>query len=443
MPRLRHQVDVLSPPHDVAAVVPAWDEAATIGGVVEGLLVAGACCVFVVDAASQDGTARAAHAAGATVVEEPVPGYGRACQAGARRALGAGHGWVAFLDGDGSCDPADLSSLVSAAGRFDADVVLGSRRRPGRGAIPWHAAAGNRLVTTLLRVRTGRRVSDLPPFKLVRADVLRALDLDDSGFGWTAQLVGRCLSHPALRVVEVPTAFAPRAGGASKVSGRLGASMRAGRAMLSQAWRSSRGRGLLVLMAKAPRAGHSKTRLAAGVGTAAALDFWTSCLEVAGERLRAAAAEAGLDVAAMTPSSSDATAVRRLTGLPTLVQSRPGLGPALLEVSGLRAPFTIAVSADVPRLPAAVLVEAARCLGEHPAVLGPSADGGYYLVGLRRGFDLRRRRTAFLDTALGEAGVLEHTLAALGGAHLLETWTDIDTRDDLADWPEVAVHGAR
>lgn len=309
--------------------------------------------------------------------------------------------------------------------------------------MPWHAAAGNRLVAAVLRARTGRAVSDLPAFKLVRADVLRALRLDDQGFGWTTQLVGRSLSHPALRVVEVPATFAPRAGGQSKVSGRLVPSLRAGRAMLEQAWRSSRRRGLLVLMAKAPRAGHSKTRLSEGIGTEAALAFWSSCLVAAGERLRFAATEADLDVTAMTPSPEDAETVRRLTGLPALVQNRRGLGHALLEVSGLPAPFTIAVSADVPDLPATVLVEAARRLREHPAVLGPSADGGYYLVGLRRGLDRRRRQRAFLGTALAGGGVLEHTLVALGGAHLLGTFTDVDTQEDLARLPEVAVHGTR
>lgn len=433
----------MSRPHDLAAVVPAWDEAATIGGVVRGLRAAGACCVFVVDAGSRDATAGTARAAGAIVVDESVPGYGRACGAGARHALAAGHRWVAFLDADGSCDPDDLIRLADAAGCADADVVLGARLRSSRGAMPWHAAAGNRLVAAVLRARTGRAVSDLPAFKLVRADVLRALRLDDQGFGWTTQLVGRSLSHPALRVVEVPATFAPRAGGQSKVSGRLVPSLRAGRAMLEQAWRSSRRRGLLVLMAKAPRAGHSKTRLSEGIGTEAALAFWSSCLVAAGERLRFAATEADLDVAAMTPSPEDAETVRRLTGLPALVQNRRGLGHALLEVSGLPAPFTIAVSADVPDLPAAVLVEAARRLREHPAVLGPSADGGYYLVGLRRGLDRRRRQRAFLGTALAGGGVLEHTLAALGGAHLLGTFTDVDTQEDLARLPEVAVHGTR
>ena len=48
-------------------------------------------------------------------------------------------------------------------------------------------------------------------------------------------------------------------------------------------------------------------------------------------------------------------------------------------------------------------------------MLGPGTDGGYYLVGLRRGFDRRRRRRAFLEAPMGTGSVLAHTLGALGG----------------------------
>src|SRR5258708_5240356 len=58
------------PGHRVAAVVPTWNEAASIGGVVRGLRQAGACCVFVVDAGSVDGTQESVLAAGGLLVEE-------------------------------------------------------------------------------------------------------------------------------------------------------------------------------------------------------------------------------------------------------------------------------------------------------------------------------------------------------------------------------------
>jgi glycosyltransferase A (GT-A) superfamily protein (DUF2064 family) len=413
--------------HRLAAVVPAWNEEAAIGGVVRGLLAAGACCVIVVDAGSADATQRAAREAGARVVEERRRGYGRACLTGAEAA--GGHELVAFLDGDGSCDPADLPRLAAAAEA--ADVVLGRRLAVAPGALPWHAALGNALVSAVLRRRTGRPVHDLPPAKVVRRDALEALRLDEQGYGWTVQLVGRSLAHPALRVVEVPAGFLSRVGGESKVSGRLGPSVRAARAMLDQAVAATRRRGALVLMAKAPRRGHSKTRLASELGAEAAVGFWTACLRDAADRLLAAGRAAGLDVMAMTPSAGDAARVRELTGLPCLVQGRPGLGEALLEVSSLPAPFTIAVSADVPTLPEDRVLAAVDALRSAPAVLGPGEDGGYYLVGLRSGVSLARRRRAFLDVRMGGGDVLAHTTAALRGPVRLAPWSDVDTAAEL------------
>ena len=424
-------MDVLSSVHRLAAVVPAWNEAGSIGPVVEGLLKAGACCVFVVDPGSDDNTRVAAKAAGAIVLDEPKRGYGRACLTGAAAAVASGHELVAFLDGDGSCDPSELPAMVAAAGRSGADLVLGHRQSAEKGALPWHAHLGNLLVASTLFFRTGRRINDLPPFKLLRADALAALRLDERGYGWTVQLVGRSLAHPALRVVESPSRFRARTAGGSKVSGRLGPSLRAALAMSRQAWTASRRRGLLVLMAKAPRTGHSKTRLEAALGTEASSTFWTACLGDAGENLRHIAALADLDVAAMAPTPDDAAIVRRLTGLPTLTQREPGLGSALLEVSEMVAPFTIAVSADVPTLPADLVIRAAADLRDTPAIVGPGRDGGYYLVGLRGGFDRRARRRAFLDAPMGTETVLAHTISALGGPVLLEPWSDVDTAEEL------------
>jgi glycosyltransferase A (GT-A) superfamily protein (DUF2064 family) len=414
--------------HRLAAVVPAWNEAAAIGEAVGGLRAAGACCVLVVDGGSGDGTHEEAQAAGAIVVPEPRRGYGRACLTGAE--IAEGHDLVAFMDGDGSCDPAELAVLERAV-LAGADLALGRREGVQAGALAWHARLGNRMVAAVLRARTGGSVHDLPPFKLVRGDTLGALGLDEEGYGWTVQLVGRALAHPALRVVEVPAGFRARSGGQSKVSGRLGPSLWAARAMLVQARSATRRRGLLVLMAKAPRAGHSKTRLEADIGPRLAAGFWAACLRDAGARLRRAAAHAGLDAAAMTPSVQDAAAVRQLTGLPAMVQRRPGLGRALLEVSDLPAPFTIAVSADAPTLPERLVHTAVGALATRAAVLGPGTDGGYYLVGLRRGFARSRRSRAYLEAPMGSEGVLDHTRAALGEPVLLPPWPDVDSAAEL------------
>jgi hypothetical protein len=157
-------------------------------------------------------------------------------------------------------------------------------------------------------------------------------------------------------------------------------------------------------------------------------------VEVGGDgSLATAPAATGVDALAMTPSPADAAAVRRLARLPSLVQARPGLGAALLQVSDLAAPFTIPVSADVPTLPVERLLQAVAALRAGRNVLGPGPDGGYYLVGLRRGVDRRRRVRAFLEAPMGGDQGFQHARAALGEVQVLEPWADVDTHQELRD----------
>lgn len=416
--------------HRLAAVVPALDEVEAIPDVVAGLRAAGACCVFVVDGGSRDGTPDAARAAGAVVLAQEARGYGAACATGLRAATG--HELIAVLDGDGSCDPAELAALVAAAP--GADLVLGRRVRVAPGALPWHARLGNRLVAVLLHLRTGRRVGDLPPFKLLPDRALPALALDEPGYGWTVELVGRALASPWLRVAEAPVSFRPRAGGRSKVSGQPLASARAAVAMLRGAATATRRRGLLAVMAKAPRSGHAKTRLAAEIGEPAAIAFWRACLRDVGARTLAAARAAGLDAVAMTPPG-DADDVRALTGLPCVGQRSPGLAGALSDAfryaAAHRLPFAIVLGADVPTVPTEVVAEAAAALRGGQPVLGPGDDGGYYLLGLPLPAGLSRLDRLFGQFTLGDGDVLARTRRALPGAREVRSWPDVDGIDEL------------
>lgn len=440
--------------HALAAVIPTIDEALAIGRLVRGLRSSGACCAFVIDGGSGDGTPEIATAAGATVVHEPRRGYGRACLTGASVAIDTGHTAVAFLDGDGSCDPDDLPALASALGR--ADVVLGQRRarRIEPSAMPWHARAGNLLVAAIVSLRTGRRVSDMPPFKVFRSAALERLALDDPGYGWTVQSVARSLSDRNLRVAQRPVAFRRRQGGRSKVSGSWRASLAAGRAMVTVAWRETRPRPVLALMAKAPRDGHAKTRLAADIGQDGTRSLWAACLTDGGAALGAAALRAGLEPLAIVPTARDAAIIGDLVGpaWSIAVQRRARLSGALVDTfvtafdRGAR--WAVAVAADSPTLPPSLLADAAHALRtDDDAVLGPCPDGGYYLVGLRWRRRLpmmarrqRRRLTARLERAfqqvsMGGADAMSSTVDALRRQEwhprVLGTWVDLDVGRDL------------
>lgn len=444
-----------------AAIIPVIDEREAIEEVVTDLRVAGACCVFVVDGGSRDGTRERAAEAGAIVVEEPRRGYGRACLTGGARAVAKQphpHEAVVFLDGDGSCDGAEMCKLVDALDT--SDVALGRRlaARIERGAMPWHARLGNALVAGIVSRRTGRPIHDLPPAKAIRADALGGLRLDESGYGWTVEFVARALADPSLRVREVPVAFRRRRSGTSKVSGSARASIKAGLSMIRVGVLATRPRPVIVLMAKAPGAGHAKTRLALDLGAERTADLWRAVLADGGAHLLDAANEAHAESVVMLSRSSDVACVVDIIG-PTwspIVQQQSGLASALVEafLAGFDrgADRAIAVAGDVPSLPSSYSADALARLGRRrdAAVLGPSADGGYHLVGLRwrgaprwwprvlrrqRRAQLARRLRAAFDVPMGGDTALASTRAGLGSAGWfvedLATWLDLDTLSDL------------
>jgi glycosyltransferase involved in cell wall biosynthesis len=221
----------------IGLVIPALDEEASIGAVIRAVPPGLVDEVIVVDNGSGDGTAAVAGAAGARVVAEPRRGYGAACWAGVQ-ALGPAVSVVAFLDGDGSQDPAELPWVLAPVLAGRADLVLGVRRFGATGAEhPWHAVLGTRAVAWLLRYRCGVVLRDLGPFRAVRREALLALGLRDMSFGWPVEMVVKA-ARARLRIAEVDVTQRPRLGGRSKVAGTLGGSLRAGWRFLQVAWRA-------------------------------------------------------------------------------------------------------------------------------------------------------------------------------------------------------------
>jgi glycosyltransferase involved in cell wall biosynthesis len=223
----------------VGLVIPALDEEAAIGAVVGAVPAGLVDDLVVVDNGSRDGTAAVARAAGARVVVEPRRGYGAACWAGVQ-ALAPGIALVAFLDGDGSQDPAELPRLLDPLWSGTADLVLGVRRfDAGATDHPRHAILGTRAVALVLQWRFGVRLRDLGPFRAVRRETLLALDLRDRSFGWPVEMVAKA-ARRRLRIVEVEVTQRPRSGGRSKVAGTLSGSVRAGWRFLRVALREVR-----------------------------------------------------------------------------------------------------------------------------------------------------------------------------------------------------------
>jgi glycosyltransferase involved in cell wall biosynthesis len=205
-----------------AVILPAHNEEVPLPGVLSEIPAEAVDLVVVVDNSSTDDTAKAARQAGAVVVAEPRAGYGFACAAGVRFAAEQDAEVLVFLDADGSFDPTQIPDLLAPIRSGQADLVVGSRHAGGmeRGAMPPHARFGNRLVALLMRLLYGLQVTDLGPYRAIRADLLAQLAMREMTYGWPVEMMVKA-ARLGARVVEVPVRYRLRRGGRSKVSGTL------------------------------------------------------------------------------------------------------------------------------------------------------------------------------------------------------------------------------
>jgi dTDP-L-rhamnose 4-epimerase len=207
----------------VDVVLPCLDERAALPTVL-GSLPTGYRAI-VVDNGSADGSAQIAAELGATVVVEPVRGFGSACFTGLSAATAD---VVCFCDCDGSLDTADLPLVAGPVLTGEADLVLAARDAV-RGAWPVHARVANRVLARRVRRSTGVALTDLGPMRAARREALLALGLQDRRSGWPLEMVLRA-SRADWRIAEVRAPYRPRSG-RSKVTGTVRGTIQAVRDM--------------------------------------------------------------------------------------------------------------------------------------------------------------------------------------------------------------------
>jgi uncharacterized protein len=194
---------------------------------------------------------------------------------------------------------------------------------------------------------------------------------------------------------------------------------------------SAREMGIILVFAKAPVPGSVKTRLASALGPDAAAELARAFLSDTWTWLQTAAHGVAAPVLTLAgdPASID------FEGAEIWPQGSGDLGDRLARGVARaleRAPWVLAIGADSPGLPEALLTQAIRALreGDQDSVIGPCDDGGFYLLGLRRcpeGF--------FNGLPWSETTTFEATLARLRELGLrtavLDVWFDVDRPDDL------------
>ena len=214
----------------IGVIIPALNEEGAIGKVIEAVP-DWVDYIVVADNGSRDQTSEVARNSGARVVREDERGYGAACLAGLQALPSSDI--IVFLDGDYSDYPEDMEELIAPILTGGADMVIGSRVLGGaeRGSLTPQQVFGNWLATRLIRLLWGARFSDLGPFRAIRDDALRKLEMEDRNFGWTVEMQVKA-AKAGLKFAEVPVRYRQRIG-VSKVSGTMSGTIKAGTKILS------------------------------------------------------------------------------------------------------------------------------------------------------------------------------------------------------------------
>jgi glycosyltransferase involved in cell wall biosynthesis len=220
----------------ISVIIPALNEAESIGSVVASMPWGAIAECIVVDNGSKDGTGEIAAAAGARVVTS-ARGYGAAMSAGVKAAAASSEILV-FMDGDGADRVEFMEQLVTPVALGEADFVLGSRilgrREPG--SMLGSQVFAGWLIGGLVRMLYGHRYTDMCAFRVIRRDALERMQMREMTFGWNLEMQIKAIQL-GLRVREVPVDYGRRLGGVSKVSGNLRASVQAAFRILGVFWR--------------------------------------------------------------------------------------------------------------------------------------------------------------------------------------------------------------
>ena len=135
---------------------------------------------------------------------------------------------IVFLDGDYSDYPEELDQIVAPIINENMDLVIGARKKELRepGSMTPQQVFGNHLATFLMRLFFGANFTDLGPFRAIKYESLKDLEMEDKTYGWTVEMQLKAI-RKKLAYKEVPVRYKRRIG-VSKVSGTVKGTIFAG-----------------------------------------------------------------------------------------------------------------------------------------------------------------------------------------------------------------------
>ena len=214
----------------IDVIIPAFNEENSVRKVINDIPKDVVREVIVVDNNSSDETSKNAENAGATILEQPLQGYGNACLKGLDyiKNKKSQPDIVVFLDADYSDYPKEMIDLISPIINKKMDLVIGSRAlgKKEKGSMTPQQVFGNWLATFLLKLFYGVKYTDLGPFRAVKYASLIKIDMKDKTYGWTVEMQLKA-AKLKMNTCEVPVSYRERIG-FSKISGTLKGTIGAG-----------------------------------------------------------------------------------------------------------------------------------------------------------------------------------------------------------------------
>lgn len=438
------------------AIIPAYQSEATIGSLV-GAVRSQGLPVAVIDDGSQDRTAVLAAAHGAVVLRHARnAGKGCALRTGFAYALREGFDSVLTMDADGQHNPADIPALLRAAEEDPEALVVGDRMHTPTGMprVRWGA---NLFASVMVSTVSGCRIPDSQSgFRIVPRSVLERASLRSCRYEMETELL-LAAAHAGVRVVSVPV---------SSVYDSHASHVRWWRDVPRFFWTvgrhlhnrsddlrdpsgaqpenpSSERRRVLVFL-KEPVARQVKTRLAATIGDGPAARLYQACAEETLRRLAPLAS--AVTVLVDPPEAVERVAPWVGNGWRVRPQQGSTLGRRLAraidEAFAEGATRVVVVGTDAPWLSAGDVKRAFAVLSEADVVIGPSEDGGYYLVGVTRPLpalfeDVPWSTREVYASTIAAAKTLQLQVGAIQMGYDLDRWEDVerfmaDTRPEAA-----------